>query len=223
MIFNESKSPPGQSSGATSVINDAIDTPFSITNFFDALLENEEYLTKYHEYLNELVENYVNGGEFEKTYERIRSQIDSLVETDPTAFYTYEEYEKAAQMLCQVVQLRADSVQGQLDGTILSTDDGQKEDSSSLIDGSDIDLSVMGTFSGGGGNKDGMGGENDGDFTPPGFPGDAEINEAESKEDSNDTNFCKFFLGIAFFFTVFFYVICENFYNIHVILPLWLK
>lgn len=178
----------GQSSGATSVINDAIDTPFSITNFFDALLENEEYLTKYHEYLNELVENYVNGGEFEKTYERIRSQIDSLVETDPTAFYTYEEYEKAAQMLCQVVQLRADSVQGQLDGTIPSTDDGQKEDSSSLIDGSDIDLSVMGTFSGGGGNKDGMGGENDGDFTPPGFPGDAEINEAESKEDSNDTN-----------------------------------
>ena len=222
MIFNESKSPPGLSSSATSVINDAIDTPFSITNFFDALLENEEYLTKYHEYLNELVENYVNGGEFEKTYERIRSQIDSLVETDPTAFYTYEEYEKAAQMLCQVVQLRADSVQGQLDGTIPSTDDGQKEDSSSLIDGSDIDLSVMGTFSGGGGNKDGMGGENDGDFTPPGFPGDAEINEAESKEDSNDTNFCKFFLGIAFFFTVFFYVICENFYNIHVILPLQL-
>lgn len=123
-------------------------------------------------------------------------------------------------MLCQVVQLRADSVQGQLDGTIPSTDDGQKEDSSSLIDGSDIDLSVMGTFSGGGGNKDGMGDRNDGNFTPPGFPGDAEINEAESKEDSNDTNFCNFFLGIAFFFTVFFYVICENFYNIHVILPL---
>ena len=177
----------GQSSGATSVINDAIDTPFSITNFFDALLENEEYLARYHEYLNELVENYLNGGEFEKTYERIRSQIDSLVETDPTAFYTYEEYEKAAQMLCQVVQLRADSVQGQLDGTIPSTDDGQKEDSSSLIDGSDIDLSVMGTFSGGGGNKDGMGGENDGDFTPPGVPGDAEINEAESKEELNET------------------------------------
>ena len=90
-------------------------------------------------------------------------------------------------MLCQVVQLRADSVQGQLDGTIPSTDDGQKEDSSSLIDGSDIDLSVMGTFSGGGGNKDGMGGENDGDFTPPGVPGDAEINEAESKEELNET------------------------------------
>lgn len=140
----------GQSSGATSVINDAIDTPFSITNFFDALLENAEYLEKYHEYLNDLVEKYVNGGEFEKTYNRIRSQIDELVEEDPTAFYTYEEYDQAAQLLCQVVNFRAESVKGQLDGTVPSTDDGQQEDSSSLIDGSDIDLSILGTMSQGG-------------------------------------------------------------------------
>ena len=140
----------GQSSGATSVINDAIDTPFSITNFFDALLENAEYLEKYHEYLNDLVKKYVNGGEFEKTYNRIRSQIDELVEEDPTAFYTYEEYDQAAQLLCQVVNLRAESVKGQLDGTIPSTDDGQQENSSSLIDGSGIDPSIMGTMSQGG-------------------------------------------------------------------------
>ena len=140
----------GQSSGATSVINDAIDTPFSITNFFDALLENAEYLEKYHEYLNDLVEKYVNGGVFEKTYNRIRSQIDELVEEDPTAFYTYEEYDQAAQLLCQVVNLRAESVKGQLDGTIPSTDDGQQENSSSLIDGSGIDPSIMGTISQGG-------------------------------------------------------------------------
>ena len=146
----------GQSSGATSVINDAIDTPFSITSFFDALLENEEYLEQYHEYLNELVEKYVNGGEFEKTYERIRSQIDDLVGDDPTAFYTYEEYDEAANLLVEVVQLRAESVSGQLDGTIPSTDEGQQQDSSSLIDGSDIDLSIMGSFSGG---NDGPGDE----------------------------------------------------------------
>lgn len=143
----------GQSSGATSVINDAIDTPFSITDFFDALLENEEYLEQYHGYLNELVEKYVNGGEFEKTYERIRSQIDDLVGNDPTAFYSYEEYEEAANMLIEVVQLRAKSVSGQLAGTIPSTDEGQQQDSSNLIDGSDIDLSIMGSFSGGGGKN----------------------------------------------------------------------
>ena len=150
----------GQSSGATSVINDAIDTPFSITNFFDALLENEEYLEQYHEYLKELVEKYVDGGAFEKTYERIRSQIDDLVSEDPTAFYTYEEYDEAANLLAEVVQLRAESVSGQLDGTIPSTDEGQQQDSSSLIDGSDIDLSIMGTFSGGGGGNGGPGDDN---------------------------------------------------------------
>lgn len=147
----------GQSSGATSVINDAIDTPFSITNFFDALLENEEYLAKYHEYLNELVEKYVNGGEFQKTYERIRSQIDELVAEDPTAFYSYEEYEAAVEMLYEVINLRGESVSGQLDGTIPSTDDGQKADSSTLIDGSGIELSVMGSMSMGGGAGEGIG------------------------------------------------------------------
>lgn len=100
--------------------------------------------------MNDLDEKYVNGGEFEKTYNRIRSQIDELVEEDPTAFYTYEEYDQAAQLLYQVVNLRAESVKGQLDGTIPSTDDGQQENSSSLIDGSDIDLSIMGTMSQGG-------------------------------------------------------------------------
>ena len=167
----------GQSSGATSVINDAIDTPFSITNFFDALLENEEYLAKYHEYLNELVEKYVNGGEFQKTYERIRSQIDELVAEDPTAFYSYEEYEAAVEMLYEVINLRGESVSGQLDGTIPSTDDGQKADSSTLIDGSGIELSVMGSMSMGGGAGEGIG--------APGGRGDGWQMRAPGKEAGN--------------------------------------
>ena len=178
----------GQSLGATSVINDAIDTLFSITDFFDALLENEEYLEQYHGYLNELVEKYVNGGEFEKTYERIRSQIDDLVGNDPTALYSYEEYEKAANMLMEVVQLRAKSVSGQLAGTIPSTDEGQQQDSSNLIDGSDIDLSVMGSFSGGGGGNEGQGKDNGFAGTPQPFDaGDVSPISAE-KADLQDSN-----------------------------------
>lgn len=180
----------GLSSGATSVINDAIDTPFSITDFFDALLENEEYLAKYHEYLNELVEKYVNGGGFQKTYERIRSQIDDLVSDDPTAFYSYEEYDAAAQMLCEVVELRAESVSGQLDGTIPSTDDGQQADSSSLIDGSDIDPSVMGTMSGGGGAGDDKAGPGGGTGETQMFPGNQQNgkeNEASENAGQNST------------------------------------
>ena len=178
----------GQTSGATSVINDAIDTPFSITSFFDALLENAEYLEQYHEYLNELVEKYVNGGEFEKTYERIRSQIDDLVGNDPTAFYSYEEYEEAANMLIEVVQLRAKSVSGQLAGTIPSTDEGQQQDSSNLIDGSDIDLSVMGSFSGGGGGNEGQGKDNGFAGTPQPFDAGDVSPISEEKADLQDSN-----------------------------------
>lgn len=144
----------GGSSGADSVINDAIDTPFAGTEFFDALLENEEYLEIYHTYLKQLVEEYVEGGRFDETYNRIRSQIDELVETDPTAFYSYDEYETAAKMLYETVKLRAQSIEGQLNGTIPSTDDGQCEDSSTLIDASDIDISAMGQFNMGGGKDD---------------------------------------------------------------------
>ena len=153
----------GSDGDATSVVNDAIDTPFSGTKFFDALLSNEEYLEKYHSYLQQLVDEYVNGGRFDEVYNRIRNQIDTLVETDPTAFYPYDEYQTAAELLYETVKLRAESIDGQLDGTIPSTDSGQREDSSSLIDASHIDLAAMGKFSMGGsgdfkGRSDKMGG-----------------------------------------------------------------
>ena len=144
----------GSSGDATEMINDAIDTPFSGTKFFDALLADEEYLERYHAYLQQLCDEYVNGGQFDETYERIRSQIDSLVETDPTAFYNYEEYQNAVQMLYETIKLRAESIEGQLNGTIPSTDTGQKEDSSSLIDGSQIDVKAMGQFNMGGFSDD---------------------------------------------------------------------
>ena len=135
-----------ESSEATSMINDPIDTPFDGTDFFDALLENEEYLAQYHGYLRQLAEEYVQGGRLQEVWERLDAQTDELIETDPTAFYTAAEYEEAKETLWTVLQLRAESVLGQLDGTIPSTDDGQQNAQDTLIDGSAIDLSVMGEF-----------------------------------------------------------------------------
>lgn len=135
-----------ESSEATSMINDPIDTPFDGTDFFDALLENEEYLAQYHEYLRQLAEEYVQGGRLQEVWERLDAQTDELIETDPTAFYTAAEYEEAKETLWTVLQLRAESVLGQLDGTIPSTDDGQQNAQDTLIDGSAIELSVMGEF-----------------------------------------------------------------------------
>ena len=137
-------------SDATSMVNDAIDTPFSATKFFNALLENEEYLNRYHEYLQQLVDEYVNSGKFEETYNRIRNQIDELVATDPTAFYTEEEYQMATELLYKTVMLRAESIDGQLAGTIPSTDAEQRTNTDSFVDASDIDVKLMGQMNMGG-------------------------------------------------------------------------
>ncbi len=143
----------GPESSASEVVNDAVDTPFPGTTFFDALLENEEYISRYHEYLNLLAQEYVLGGRFQEVYQGIRSRIDALVKTDPTALYSYEEYEAGAEMLYQTVMLRAESVKGQLDGTISATDEEQLADTSNLVDASGIDISVMGVMDMGGASE----------------------------------------------------------------------
>ena len=130
----------------TSLVNDAIDNAFSGTEFFDTLMENEEYHAKYYGYLKQLAEEYIYGGGFETFYQRTRSRIDSLVEQDPTAFYTYEEYEEAAETFYEVVRLRGQSISGQIEGTIPAAEEEQRE-SDTLIDASHLDLSVMGSMS----------------------------------------------------------------------------
>ena len=137
----------------TSVINEPINDSWQSTQLFDFVLENEEYKARYHEYYNKLVNEYLYGGKFEETYNRIHTQIDSLVENDPNSMYTYEEYVKGTEILYNVIMLRAESLKGQLAGTIPSTAEGQKENSSALVDGSHIEISDLGTFMGGGGNR----------------------------------------------------------------------
>lgn len=72
--------------------------------------------------------------------------IAPYVEKDPTKFCTYEEFETGIETLEQFCLLRAESVQGQLDGTIPSTSDGQAEGSSALVDASELSISDMGTM-----------------------------------------------------------------------------
>lgn len=136
------------SASATSMVNDAIDYAFSGTEFFDTLMEKEEYHTRYYGYLRQLVEDYIYGGGLEAFYCRTRSQIDSLIESDPTAFYAYGEYEEAANTLYEAVKLRGQSIRGQMDGTIPSTEEEQRT-SNTLIDAAHLDLSVMGSMSSG--------------------------------------------------------------------------
>ncbi|MCC0704201.1 CotH kinase family protein [Clostridioides sp. ES-S-0049-02] len=59
-----------------------------------ALLKNDTYKAKYHEYLEEIVTKYLDSDYLENMTTKLHDLIASYVKEDPTAFYTYEEFEK---------------------------------------------------------------------------------------------------------------------------------
>ena len=97
--------------------------------------------------------------------------IAPYVERDATAFCTYEEFQTGVETIRSFCELRGESILGQLDGTIPSTSEGQKADSSSLIDTGDLNLSNMGSMGGGGGFGGDRNGESGGGFPGGGFTG----------------------------------------------------
>ncbi|MDO4274401.1 MAG: CotH kinase family protein [Eubacteriales bacterium] len=138
-----------QSRDASVAVNLPIDTPVSEETLeqrplLGKLLEQDEYKQLYHEYLQEIVSGYFENGTFENTVDYLNTLIKDYVKNDATAFCTYEEYQTAIENLKLFGQYRELSVQGQLNGTIPSTEDGQKEDSSALIDAAGVDLTAMG-------------------------------------------------------------------------------
>ena len=146
-----------QSDSATDVVNFPIDTPVSGVSMEDRpllnkLLEIDEYKEKYHEYLQEIVDGYFMGGIFEETVLAIDEKINDYVKNDTTSFTSYENYESSLSVFIQLGKLRAESINGQLDGTIPSTTENQKEKKDSLVDASHINLSDLGSMMGGGGS-----------------------------------------------------------------------
>ena len=99
---------------AEKAVNFPIDTPVT-TNLSDRpliakLLEVPEYQELYHQYLDQLVDDYVTSGIFESTVHKVDTLINSSVKNDATAFYGYEEYEKSLPVLLEFAQLRAQSI-----------------------------------------------------------------------------------------------------------------
>ena len=151
-----------QAGTASSAVNFPVDTPVSGVDLSERpiigkLLEVEAYKEQYHTYLQQIVEEYIGSGLYAQTIKQVQNLISPYVKEDPTAFYTYDEYVEAVATLKQFGILRAESVKGQLNGTIPSTTETQKEKSHLLVDASLINLEVMGT-QGGGMDKDGGGG-----------------------------------------------------------------
>lgn len=136
---------------ATSMVNYPIDTPVSggtvdSRPMLAWIFASEEYTQLYHQYFEEFISSYFDSGYFTQMMAQTKALIAPYVEKDPTKFCTYEEFETGIETLEQFCLLRAESIQGQLDGTIPSTSDGQAEDSSALVDASELSISDMGTM-----------------------------------------------------------------------------
>lgn len=134
---------------ASDVINLAIDTPLSGVTMeerpiLSKLLEVPEYKAKYHEYLQEIIDGYFADGQFEQKVQTLNHLITDYVKNDPTAFVTYDKYKAAAAELTKLGTLRAESIQGQLDGTIPAAAEEQKSSPNTLIDASSVDLTKLG-------------------------------------------------------------------------------
>lgn len=136
-----------QTTNASSVINFPIDTPVtdSMENspLISKLLEVPEYKTLYHEYLEQLVNDYIISGKFETAIESVNSLISEYVKNDATAFYTYDEYTASLPQLIQFGKDRAKSILAQLAGEQPTDDYGDISTTVNLI--------AMGTQMGGGG------------------------------------------------------------------------
>ena len=140
-----------QEKDATEAVNSAIDTPMDGLEenrpLFSRMMETEEYRELYHEYLNEIAENYVGSGQAAATLAQINSLITPYVKEDATAFYSYPEFTEAIAALEIFLQLRAESVEKQLSGEIPSTYEERSADTA-FVDASHISLSTMGVQGG---------------------------------------------------------------------------
>lgn len=143
-----------QNSDTGSVINFPIDTPVSGVEMserplLEKLFANSEYLEKYHQYMQELIDKYFIDGKFEAKVQELNKQIADYVKKDATAFCSYEDYQKAVQSFINLGNLRAESVQGQLKGTIPGTTAGQKAAADQLISAGTLKISDLGSMMGG--------------------------------------------------------------------------
>lgn len=153
-------------SDATGTVNTAIDTLVSGGDDSDRpmagwITASDESLALYHEKYRQFIDAVFTSGWFESEFDRVSAMIAPYVEKETRAFYSYEEFQTAADTLKTFCLKRAQSVQGQLDGSISATSAAQ-QGSDALIDASELSITAMG------GMNNGKGGDRGGNA---GFPG----------------------------------------------------
>ncbi len=127
----------------TDFINTPIDEPLIDTTLEErpllkSLLSSEENKEKYHAYLNEFLQSYIESGKYAKTAERVLDMIQPYVENDPTSGVTIERFNAAVKSDMDFISLRSESIRGQLNGEIPTTRAAQAERKETLVDCSEF-------------------------------------------------------------------------------------
>lgn len=136
----------------TGYVNFPIDTPAEgsvMLNrpLFHELMQNNTYFARYHSLYDEFLSAYFESGRFEALFDRTVQMLAPYVREDATAFCSYEDFLRGADTLRAFCLLRAESVRGQLDGSIPSTLRTQSEQGrGSFVDASHIRIEDMGNL-----------------------------------------------------------------------------
>ena len=109
------------------------------------ILSDDSYTELYHQYFAA----FLNTVDVQAIIDNAYNLIKSYVEKDPTAFYTYEEFEIGVETLRQFCALRSESISMQLAN-------GATTSNMNYVDASDLTLSDMGSMGGMGGFGGGM-------------------------------------------------------------------
>ena len=134
-----------QGGNGQSTVNMPIDAPVSggageDRPMWNWILSDESYTEMYHQYFAE----FLNTVDVQAIIDNAYNLIKPYVEKDPTAFYTYEEFETGVETMRQFCALRSESISMQL------TND-ETTSNMSYVDASALTLSDMGSMGGKGG------------------------------------------------------------------------
>lgn len=131
---------------ANSTVNTPIDNPVSGGSsdrpMLDWIFESKEYTTLYHRYFAE----FLNTVDIQEIINDTYGLMKAYVKKDPTAFYTYEEFETGVETLRKFCKLRSESISMQLENE-------ETTESMGYADASAINLADMGAMNGGMGEE----------------------------------------------------------------------
>ncbi|KTD87849.1 CotH kinase family protein [Paenibacillus etheri] len=88
------------------------------------LLANDEYKAKYHEIVSEMINSFLADDTFQARMDELDTMISSYVKADPSAFYTFEQYEEGIKSVKTFMSNMANNLQQQLDSITPSSGDG---------------------------------------------------------------------------------------------------